>query len=113
MGNAQWVAGTNNHFMQYGDGYTIFKPLTSLDVAAHETGHGINEFTANLTPGTQESGALNEGLSDIWGASIEYWAAPTKQLGGSVKKLLKLQDINCIRDIQNPKKYDCIRRATS
>ena len=101
--NAQWVAGTNNHFMQYGDGYTIFKPLTSLDVAAHETGHGINEFTANLTPGTQESGALNEGLSDIWGASIEYWAAPTKQTWRIGEEIVKVTGYNCIRDIQNPK----------
>jgi Zn-dependent metalloprotease len=67
--NAQWVSGTNNHFMEYGDGDgNTFTPWTSLDVCAHEMGHGINEFTANLTPGTQESGALNEGFSDIWGA---------------------------------------------
>ena len=101
--NAQWVAGTNNHFMQYGDGYTLFKPLTCLDVVAHETGHGINEFTANLTPGIQESGALNEGFSDIWGASIEYWAAPTKQTWRMGEEIIKVTGYNCLRDIQYPK----------
>lgn len=71
--DAQWVSGTGNHYMLYGDGDGItFNPFTALDICAHEMGHGIDEFTANLTPGTQESGALNEGFSDIWGASIKH-----------------------------------------
>ena len=64
--NAQWDA--NNHVMRYGDGDgAIFHPLTALDIVAHEMGHGITQFTADLTYGTQESAALNEGFSDIWG----------------------------------------------
>ncbi len=101
--NAQWVAGTNNNFMQYGDGSVLFYPLTSLDVDAHETGHGICQFTANLTYGTQESAALNEGFSDIWGAGIEYWAAPTKQTWRIGEEIVKQAGYNCIRDLQNPK----------
>lgn len=66
--NAAWVPGNNNHFMEYGDGDgTTFRPFVALDIAAHEFGHGVNEFTSNL--GTvnhnQEEDALNEGLSDI------------------------------------------------
>ncbi|WP_400193084.1 M4 family metallopeptidase [Hymenobacter sp. B81] len=63
--------------MTYGDGYSRFDALTSLDVAAHEIGHAVCTYTANLTY-SYESGALNEGFSDIWGAAVEYYKAPTK-----------------------------------
>ncbi|GAB3586244.1 M4 family metallopeptidase [Hymenobacter daeguensis] len=62
--------------MTYGDGATRFRPLTSLDVCGHEIGHAVCEKTANLTY-ANESGAMNEGLSDIWGASIEAYAVAT------------------------------------
>ncbi|GAB2458725.1 thermolysin [Hymenobacter qilianensis] len=71
--NAYW----NGSVMTYGDGYTRFDPLTSLDVAAHEIGHAICSSTANLTY-SYESGALNEGFSDIWGAAVEYYKDPNK-----------------------------------
>ena len=70
--NAYW----NGSVMTYGDGATRFRPLTSLDVCGHEIGHAVCEKTANLTY-SNESGALNEGLSDIWGASIEDYAVTT------------------------------------
>ena len=70
--NAYW----NGSVMTYGDGATRFRPLTSLDVCGHEIGHAVCEKTANLTY-SNESGALNEGLSDIWGASIEDYAVAT------------------------------------
>ncbi len=65
--------------MYYGDGDNkYFKPLSSLDVVAHEFGHGVMQYTANLVY-QDEPGALNEGFSDIWGAVIEHYAAPEKQ----------------------------------
>ena len=67
--NAYWD-GTR---MTYGDGATRFRPLTALDVCGHEIGHAVCQNTANLTY-SNESGAMNEGLSDIWGASIEAYA---------------------------------------
>lgn len=80
--NAQWDG--NNHVMRYGDGDgTIFNPLTALDVVAHEMGHGINQFTANLHSSTtnEECDALNEGFSDIWGACVEHWQHLVSKLG--------------------------------
>ncbi|MBO0359448.1 M4 family metallopeptidase [Hymenobacter sp. BT186] len=71
--NAYW----NGSVMTYGDGYSRFDPLTSLDVCAHEIGHAVCSSTANLTY-SNESGALNEGFSDIWGAAVEYYKAPNK-----------------------------------
>ena len=73
--NAFWD-GTR---MTYGDGGTgVFDILTSIDVAGHEIGHAVCSYTANLAY-QKESGAMNEGFSDIWGACVEYYAAPTKQ----------------------------------
>ncbi|ALD22875.1 hypothetical protein AM218_15305 [Hymenobacter sp. DG25A] len=67
--NAYW----NGSVMTYGDGATRFRPLTSLDVCGHEIGHAVCEKTANLVY-SNESGAMNEGFSDIWGASVEAYA---------------------------------------
>jgi len=73
--NAFW----NGSVMSYGDGSCVsegcngFDALTSIDVAAHEIGHAVTTFTANLAY-QRESGALNEGFSDIWGAAVEHFA---------------------------------------
>lgn len=74
--NAFW----NGSAMTYGDGSYqggtnpngSFAPLTSMDVCAHEIGHGVCEFTADLVY-ANESGAMNEGFSDIWAASVESY----------------------------------------
>ncbi|TGE21420.1 T9SS type A sorting domain-containing protein [Hymenobacter aquaticus] len=68
--NAYW----NGSVMTYGDGASRFRPLTALDVCGHEIGHAVCEKTANLTY-QNESGAMNEGFSDIWGAAIEEYTA--------------------------------------
>ncbi|PHQ30813.1 M4 family metallopeptidase [Leeuwenhoekiella nanhaiensis] len=74
--NAFW----NGSVMSYGDGSSngqegngYFDALTSLDVAAHEIGHAVCTYTANLAY-QRESGGLNEGFSDIWGAAVEFYA---------------------------------------
>lgn len=87
--------------MTYGDGSSTnnYKPLTALDVCGHEIAHGMTSKTANLAY-QRESGALNEGFSDIFGNSIEFWARPTQanwKLG---------EDFNyVIRDMANPNAY--------
>ncbi|WP_299132889.1 M4 family metallopeptidase [uncultured Tenacibaculum sp.] len=74
--NAFW----NGSVMTYGDGSSNgsegngnFDALTSIDVAAHEIGHAVCSNTANLAY-QRESGGLNEGFSDIWGAAVEHFA---------------------------------------
>ena len=65
--NAYW----NGSYMTYGDGNgTTFTPLVTLDIAGHEMTHGVTERTANLTY-SGESGALNESMSDVFGAMVE------------------------------------------
>ncbi len=94
--NAFWD-GTR---MTYGDGSATDnnKPLTAIDVCGHEITHGLTTFTANLNY-SNESGAMNEGFSDIFGTAIEAFARPTKNdwlIGG---------DFYTIRDMSNPKAY--------
>jgi len=74
--NAFWYYNV----MSYGDGSSngnegngYFDALTSIDVAAHEIGHAVTQYTANLAY-QRESGGLNEGYSDIWGAAVEHFA---------------------------------------
>ena len=57
--------------MTYGDGSGNAKPLTSIDVAAHEMSHGVTSATAGLTY-SGESGGLNEATSDIFAAAVEF-----------------------------------------
>lgn len=70
--NAFWD-GTR---MTFGDGSSGYTPLTSLDITGHEISHGLDEKTANLTY-QDESGALNESFSDIFGTAVEWYADST------------------------------------
>ncbi|MCP9957202.1 MULTISPECIES: M4 family metallopeptidase [Streptomyces] len=66
--------------MTYGDGENNAKPLTSIDVAAHEMTHGLTSATAKLVY-SGESGGLNEATSDILAAAVEFHANNTKDVG--------------------------------
>ena len=108
-----WDNGLDNAFwdgyeMCYGDGTGCaaggFTPLTSLDVTGHEIGHGVCQYTANLTY-SGESGAMNEGFSDCWGATIENWANP-HEVDAVAKQPWKIgEEIGCgnpLRSMDNP-----------
>ncbi|HZH18049.1 MAG TPA: M4 family metallopeptidase [Archangium sp.] len=68
--NAFW----NGTQMVYGDSNgTQSAPLgKSLDVTVHELTHAVTSSESNLTY-SNESGALNEGMSDIFAAYCESW----------------------------------------
>ena len=71
--NAFW----NGQWMTYGDGNseTGITPLCTVDICGHEITHGLTAYTCSLNY-QDESGALNESFSDIFGASIEFYAVP-------------------------------------
>ena len=69
--NAFW----NGYYMTYGDGNENITPLTTVDICAHEITHGLTSYTANLIY-QDESGALNEAFSDIFGTAVEFYAKP-------------------------------------
>jgi Zn-dependent metalloprotease len=67
--NALW----DGRQMIYGDGGELFGRMTQcLDVVGHELTHGITQFSAAL-PYHNQSGALNESMSDVFGVAIRQW----------------------------------------
>lgn len=71
--NAFW----DGQRMTYGDGEGNITPLTTVDICGHEVTHGLTSNTANLDY-QDESGALNESFSDIFGTAIEFYAKPAQ-----------------------------------
>jgi Zn-dependent metalloprotease len=69
--NALW----NGQQMIYGDGDgQYFQRFTAcLDVIGHELTHGVTQNEAQLVYQDQ-SGALNESISDVFGSLIKQWA---------------------------------------
>lgn len=91
--NAMWTNGA----MYYGDGVGGYQ-FTFLSVCGHEITHGLTENTANLYY-EYESGALNEAFSDMFGASIAYYASDT------LKWTIGDELGSAFRDMSNPKAY--------
>ncbi|MEW2289217.1 M4 family metallopeptidase [Streptomyces sp. NPDC047841] len=71
LANANWQDGC--FCMSYGDGADGHHPVTSLDIAAHEMTHGVTSATAGLGD-YGESPALNEAISDMMAAAVEFYA---------------------------------------
>ncbi|MBS1646838.1 MAG: M4 family metallopeptidase [Bacteroidetes bacterium] len=104
--NAFWD-GTE---MTYGDGNVSqgFLIMTALDVCGHEITHGLTSFTSQLNGGgTDEASALNEGNSDIFGTTIEWYARPLQHdwlMGADITCTTSgVQNHVGIRDMSNPK----------
>jgi Zn-dependent metalloprotease len=94
MQNAFW----NGSAMFYGDGVNNY-PFTFLSVCGHEITHGVTQYSANLEY-QNESGALNESFSDIFGVMIHYYATDTLQwtIG---------EELNSpFRDLSNPNRFE-------
>jgi hypothetical protein len=79
--NAFWYGPSNImvYDIDYGEASEYGDSYVCLDVCGHEIGHGICQYTAGLIY-QAESGALNESLSDIWGANIVNYVAPNKPI---------------------------------
>jgi Zn-dependent metalloprotease len=92
--NAFWD-GTR---MTYGSANNNARPFCALDVVGHEFAHGVTGTSAGLIY-QNESGALNESFSDIFGAAIEIYARPGNanwEIG---------EDLGGIRDMANPARF--------
>jgi Zn-dependent metalloprotease len=70
--NAFWDGSS----MTFGDGYTTFYPLVSLDVSAHEVAHGFTENNSGLIYSSQ-SGGINEAYSDMAGEGAKFYMRGT------------------------------------
>ncbi len=104
--NAAWIAFNNNRgFMLYGDGAGAYTPLTNLDIVAHEIGHGVNNKNVDFDY-ELESGALDEGFSDIWAAMVDNYAINNH--GTLTKEVWLINDENgggTFRSMYNPNAY--------
>ena len=97
--NAFW----DGQRMTYGDGDgSVFTPLTALDITGHEIAHGLTSNTANLIY-QNESGALNESFSDIFGMAVTAYASNTLEwtIGEDATP-----NGNGIRSMSNPNAYN-------
>jgi len=97
--NAFW----DGQRMTYGDGDTYFtSPLTALEITGHEISHGLTSYTANLDY-QDESGALNESFSDIFGVTIDNWARGTT--GANLWLIGEDTHAGGIRSMSNPNAF--------
>lgn len=99
--NAAW----DGHRMLFGDGESVFYPLTSLGVAAHEVSHGFTQYHSNLIY-KEQSGGMNEAFSDMATQAIEYLVSDGKENSWQVgREVFKKADA-ALRYLDNPSK-DC------
>lgn len=102
--NAAWTGPPYNQ-MVYGDGDNmVLKDLTkSLDVTAHELTHAVTNVTSNLVY-QNESGALNEAMSDIFGSSAAAWKMAGGGEAGNPASITPTADIWKIgKEVAGPK----------
>jgi Zn-dependent metalloprotease len=111
--NAFW----NGQQMVYGDGdgqmFTSF--YASPDVIGHELTHGVTQFESGLRY-EGESGALNESISDVFGAVFHQWfrgwpaSRPEGWLIGALilGPSAKAKGKSCLRDMLQPSAGHCL-----
>ncbi|MGG0763424.1 M4 family metallopeptidase [Bacillus paramycoides] len=89
--------------MVYGDGDGSTRPFTaSIDAVGHELTHAVTGSSSNLIY-QDESGALNEAMSDIFGTLIEYYnnSNPDYLIGED----LFFQSGQALRSMSDPTQY--------
>ncbi|CAI8840759.1 bacillolysin [Bacillus pseudomycoides] len=88
-----------------GDGYTFTSLSGGLDVIGHELTHAVTENSSNLIY-QNESGALNEAISDVFGTLVEYYdnRNPDWEIGEDIYTPGKSGD--ALRSMSDPAKYD-------
>jgi len=91
--NAFW----NGQQMVYGDGWTVD------DVVGHELTHGVTDFSSHLFY-YQQSGAINESLSDVFGEFIDLTNTPAEPAANRWKLAegLPAPRANGIRNMKDP-----------
>jgi bacillolysin len=111
VSSVHYSNGYNNAFwngsqMVYGDGDgSTFVPLSGgIDVVAHELTHAVTDFSSDLVY-ENESGALNEAISDIFGTLVEYEneSNPDFEIGEDIYTPGISGD--ALRSMSNPEKY--------
>ncbi len=101
--NATYIVFANNYeAFFFGDGQSIFLPLGALDVVSHEYGHALTYNFTGLQYDDSVQSAINEGLSDIWGAVIENNISPEKDCWKIGEEVINVTGDDCLRNIECP-----------
>lgn len=96
--NAFW----NGSVMLFGGGDgTSISSLTSLDIVAHEFTHAITQHSAALVY-RNESGALNESFSDIFGTVIEFKEDNISNRDWKIAEDIFINSSSFLRNMANP-----------
>lgn len=96
--NATWNGSFSTFFSGDCDEYG---PLTTMDVVGHEFAHGFTEFTSGLIY-QDESGALNEAISDILGKALEFTYDPEEDNWLIGSKFVLTDEPDHFRDMADP-----------
>ncbi len=99
--NAFWN-GQNAYF---GNGDCHHNPLTVMSVIGHEFMHGITDYTSDLIY-ANESGAINESMSDIFGKSLEYLYDNSRFSWDLGPEFANSQYSSFFRSMVNPNAYE-------
>jgi Zn-dependent metalloprotease len=91
-----------NAFWSDAEGFVMGTEVLSLDVVAHELTHGVTEMTSNLDY-RNESGAINESLSDIFGEFTEL-STGAEHSAKDRWKIGNGSHLGIIRDMRSPAK---------
>lgn len=93
--NAFWD-GTAMNFNKRSNSASNPGGVTAIDVTGHELTHGVTQESSGLNY-KNESGAINESMSDIFGKAVQFWSKPT-DINWQISN-----DMNwIIRDMANP-----------
>jgi Zn-dependent metalloprotease len=93
--NAIW----NNGSLKIGDGDATFDPLSTLDIIGHEFTHGVLQDVGLLSTG--EAAALEEGICDMFGATIEQSVDSSKE-AWTIGEELGISSDTAIKYLDNP-----------
>jgi Zn-dependent metalloprotease len=103
VGLAQVNAYWNGSYVNFGHSQDNLRQATSIDVAGHEVGHAIFQYTPGGAGSGNENGGINEGASDIWGALTEaYVNSPLDPPDYTVGEEVNLVGDGPIRYMYNP-----------
>ena len=106
--NACFTYYDNKPLFFFGMGEDTFKPLASLDVVAHEFGHAITHYQIGWLNSQR---FLNEGLSDIWAAIMDYRFGDSQtEVWKNGEQILLSNTYNCIRNMADPGSSSALKK---
>ena len=87
----------------FGEGHTIFYPLASVDVVAHEFGHAITQYQIGWNNQSTVQAEFCEGMSDIWAAIMKYRITPTQPTWHNGNQIMKNPSYKYTKNLQDTK----------